>query len=206
MLKIFIISSATLIFVSDLILVAFSALGLAHNPSLFLLDIKSIPSILIGVFAGLSMAIAGHYILGKIRLWDESVAYLVGNALTSGGLHKLFIVSLTAGLVEETYTRGTLLLIFNDKNFPGFSFILAFILVNSIWSISHLFHRINDLYTNPLLTLKKALPHIIVIFITGIPFTVIAFAYNSLLPPILAHMTLDLAYGIFHRKKLHSSR
>lgn len=206
MLKIFITLCVTLIFLSDFILVFFSALGLTLNPLLFLLNIKSAPYVLIGVFSGLSMAIIGYYILGNVRLWKESVAYLVGNTLASGGLHKLFLISLMAGVIEETYTRGTLLLIFNNKNFPGFSLILAFIFVNSIWAISHLFHCMKDLYTNPLLTLKKAFPHIVVIFITGIPFTVLAFVHNSLLAPVIAHTTLDLAYGILHRKELRFTK
>lgn len=105
MLKIFITLCVTLI------LVFFSALGLTFNPLLFLLNIKSAPYVLIGVFSGLSMAIVGYYILGNVRLWKESVAYLVGNTLASGGLHKLFLISLIAGVIEETYTRGTLLLI-----------------------------------------------------------------------------------------------
>lgn len=172
-----------------------SILGFLLHPHL-LLGTDFFHSLFWGMITGLLVSTIGYLMFLKIKPWAQSVSYLVGNSLSDGSLFRLCFISLMAGIWEELYTRGFLLLI-ND------SFTLRFwllcLVINLIWAFSHVFNRYKDLIKDYKCALLKSLPHIIVVFLSGIPFMLLTFYFKSLMAAMVAHFTLDFAFGIIYR-------
>ena len=125
--------------------------------------------------------------------------FLVGKGLTKGNTGILAIISLVASIWEESFTRGFVLVLFS-KNYS--SFIFMALILNVLWTLSHLFNNQDDLANSFTATFKQATPHMIIIFISGIPWYFITLATGSIIPAIVSHFLLDFGIGLFYRKQL----
>lgn len=159
-------------------------------------------SLLYGITIGFLYIAVGIILFNMHSKWRKSMEYLVGKGLTKGNVGKLVIVSLIAGIYEESYTRGFVLVLFS-KNYSGIIF-MAFIL-NTLWTLSHLLNNQDDLANSFTTTFKQATPHMIIIFLSGIPWYFITLITNSLIPAIVSHFLLDFGMGIFYRKQLRKN-
>ncbi len=184
-----------------------SVWGLLKSPEL-LFGINAATSLVYGFFIGFLLSVIGYVMLVKVIPWNNSMSYLVGHELLKGNIFILFLLSLAAGILEELYTRGLLLIIYN-KRFAGelnIDVALLFFLVNIIWTLNHLFHRKKEFEQNMTSTIQKSMPHLLIIFLSGIPFTWLTFQFNSLIPAMVAHFTLDFVFGIIYRRHVKISR
>lgn len=77
------------------------------------------------------MATIGCGMFLKIKSWNKSVSYLIGDTLNSGRMSKLLLLSLMAGFLEEIYTRGSVLLLINNNMFNTKVFAL-FLFINTV--------------------------------------------------------------------------
>ena len=156
--------------------------------------------IIIGTLVGLIYVFIGIFLFRNYTKWRESVEFLVGDGLTKGTHKKLFISSVIAGVYEEGYTRGLFLFLYY-YNYPNL--IFATFVVNSLWALSHLLNIKSELADSFKITFNKALPHMILIFLSGIPWFFITMATKSLVPAIISHFLLDFLMGIYVRRNIN---
>ncbi len=175
------------------ILVCYIALG-----SIFTITVEQI---IIGIVVGLIMTSIGYILLLKSVKWKNSMSFIVGQGLTRGNVLILLLTSIGAGLFEELIMRGFLLStknLFYTMNLKLFLIIIVF--VNLFWAFDHLFNRSIEFKTNPVITLINSWQHLLIIFLSGILFTYLTLAYNSLTSPVIAHFALDFSFGLLYRK------
>ena len=139
-------------------------------------------------------------------MWRYSMEYLEKMELTKNGILYLFTISLIAGLLEEAYTRGLILYIYLSSSDPSginISKLIAYALaLNLLWTISHIFNNKENLINSPFSAIRQATPHMIIIFMSGIPWYFITLATGSIIPAIVSHFLLDFGIGLFYRKQL----
>lgn len=184
-------------------LMSYSLLKL--TPSGYLQDLSLIKiqglsvNLLYGTGIGLLYIAVGIILFNRHSNWRKSMEFLVGKGLTKGNVGRLVIMSLTASIWEEGYTRGFVLVLF-PKNYSGV-LLIAFIL-NSLWALSHLLNNQDDLADSFTRTFKQATPHMIIIFLSGIPWYFITLTRGSIIPAIISHFVLDFGMGIFYRNQV----
>lgn len=162
--------------------------------------------LVIGIITGLIYVLLGIVLFRNCYVWRNSMEYLEKMALTKGSIYFLFAVSLLAGLLEEAYTRGLILYIYlvtSVSSGTNISKLIIYALVlNLLWTIHHVFNDKDNLINRPLYAIKQATPHMIIIFLSGIPWYFITLGTGSLIPAIISHFLLDFGIGIFYRKQL----
>ncbi len=189
-----------LIVLFDVLLFFLSFLGFTQYPEL-LLGIDITTSLIYGIITGLLISLIGYVLLIKCRLWSNSMTFLLGGQLTKGSLFTLLRLSLAAGIFEEIYTRGILLILYNIvfARMLTIHFVFIYFAINIIWALGHVLHRKKELDIDTLGTLIKALPHLVIVFISSIPFALLVYKFDSLLPAMVAHFTLDFVFGVLYR-------
>lgn len=155
-------------------------------------------NLLYGISIGLLYIAVGIILFNKNSKWRKSMEFLVGKGLTKGNARILAIKSLIASIWEESYTRGLVLVLFS-KNYSSVIF-MAFIL-NTLWTLSHLLNNQDDLANSFSTTFKQATPHLIIIFLSGIPWFFITLATHSIIPAMISHFLLDFLMGLYVRRQ-----
>lgn len=184
----------------SVIMICFPSYYFVLEPSLiFTITLEQVFS---GIVAGLTLTAIGCILLSKSEKWKNSMSYIVGHGLTKGNIFILFLIALGAGIFEEFMIRGFLLSLYNLFHIMNLKFFLIIVFANLFWVLTHLFNRNKDFKINPVSTLNKSWPHLMVIFLSGIPFTYLALVYNSLTSPMIAHFILDFLFGLLYREYL----
>jgi len=192
------------VFLSLLIVLSYYGL---YNVGAFNLQINQVIRFLtIGIVIGFIYVLIGILLFRYCYIWRQSMEYLEMWALSRGSISYLFVVSLCAGLIEEAYTRGLILLIYlTNYGSSGINLsklIIIALLLNLLWAISHILNNKETFIAHPFLAFKQATPHMIVIFLSGIPWYFITLTTGSLIPAIISHFLLDFGMGVFYRHQL----
>ncbi|HBK69340.1 MAG TPA: hypothetical protein DDZ91_11915 [Firmicutes bacterium] len=131
--------------------------------------------------------------------------FLVGQNLAQKNSTLVFLKSLWAGLGEELSIRMPTLILFSasiiDQLYLPLGLLIVFsLLVNSMWTVGHLGNVPKSVKHKQSFssTIRLAMPHMIVIFLSGIPFYIISLKLQSILPVIIAHFLTRFYYGPLH--------
>ena len=141
------------------------------------------------------------------KSWARSLSYLQGELLARGGWFQIIIISISSGIGEEFYARGTVFVLYNYTHEKQFNILLLLIMIllNLFWTANHLLNKRNDLASNFSSTYRKSLAHLIVIFILGLIFNSLMIKFNTLTTPIVAHFTFNLLFSILYRNLISAN-
>lgn len=188
-------------------------LFIADN-SLFAISIFTqfkLTDVLFGVTIGVAFFLIGVGFYNNNRSWKESMLFLVGGGLQEGGILRLVCLSLIAGVFEEIPTRFLVLFIYLKLNLQELSindFILPLVFLilinNAIWTIFHIANKKNDYKEDKHKTLKKSLPHLFMIFSSGLVMYYLTLSTLSVYPAMIAHFLLNFSMGIYVRRRISS--
>lgn len=156
--------------------------------------------LLIGIAIGLIYTGIGILLYSKSAIWKRSMTFLTGQGLTRGNIIVLFSISIFAGVIEEICVRMPVLILYDPKAGLTNSSLLLALCLNTAWALVHFGNVSKELRQSSESTISLALPHMLVIFISGIPLFFITLKSQSLLPAIITHFMLDFLMGLFIRK------
>ncbi|ACV63300.1 Abortive infection protein [Desulfofarcimen acetoxidans DSM 771] len=181
----------------------YSSYILFNNISLLIINI-TLPSIAASILTGIVLALLGYLLLHKIKIWTDSVTFVVSKILTKGNTFSLILISTIAAVGEEFYARGFILVFYNTHGL-NLDLILIIIFANFLWTLNHIFNAKEHFRKGMNQTIKKSTPHLVVVFLIGIPLTILTLIFNSITPPIIAHFSFDLLFGLLYRHYIKSN-
>jgi len=153
--------------------------------------------LILGLGLGLLYVVVGIFLYKKSDKWRSSMLYLVGSSLTRGSIGMLFLLSLLASLLEEIYTRFFILALSVDHN--PIEIVFYIILVNLFWTLIHLIVPKISIRLLPQI-FYKAKEHLLLIFISGLPWFVVTLLCKSIIPALISHFLLDFLMGLYVRR------
>lgn len=132
--------------------------------------------------------------------------FLTENGLTKGSNTHLALISVKAGIFEEIPTRFLVLYICFNLDLLPLNYLLwllvCFILVsNLIWTNFHLANRTSSYKKEKRKTVKKSLPHLSTIFISGLAMYWLTLHTLSIYPAVISHFLLDFLMGLYVRRQ-----
>lgn len=160
--------------------------------------IPSVSGIFLGVMLGIGLAGIGVLWSRRNASMLQSITYVVGNDLRSGGIAKLLFIALFTGITEEWPFRGWLTLL-TATNYRWAGFVL-FVALNYLWALGHITHIGPDARRSLRRALSRSRSHRLIVFLSGFPLAVLVLWTGSLVPAMVAHATLNFVFGLFYRR------
>ena len=178
-----------------------------NNPPLtFVFTQFTLTDLVFGIIFGIVFTCAGIILYKYSESWKESMLFLTGNGLTKGSNAHLALMSAKAGLLEEMPTRFLVLYVcFNLELLPlnclSWLLVCLILISNLIWTIFHLTNRKGSYKKEKYKTVKKSLPHLSTIFISGLIMFWLTLYTLSIYPAIISHFLLDFLMGLYIRRQ-----
>lgn len=177
-----------------------------NNPPLTFMLTQFTPiDLLLGIVFGIVFTCVGIILYKYSELWKGNMLFLTESGLIKGSKVYLALTSAKAGIFEELPTRFLVLYIcFNLDLLPlNLSWLLVCVVLvtNLIWTIFHLTNKKSSYKKEKYKTVKKSLPHLSTIFISGLAMYWLTLHTLSIYPAMISHFLLDFLMGLYVRRQ-----